>query len=63
MGAPNVAPLAIRQRGGAARFVAAWRNFQPEENPMSRAVRIDKHGGAEEMKIVDVTVGEQYMHA
>ena len=25
---------------------------------MSRAVRIDKHGGAEEMKIVDVTVSE-----
>ena len=25
---------------------------------MSRAVRIDQHGGAEQMKIVDVTVGE-----
>ena len=25
---------------------------------MTRAVRIDRHGGPEEMKIVDVTVGE-----
>ena len=25
---------------------------------MSRAVRIDRHGGPEEMKLVEVTVGE-----
>jgi NADPH2:quinone reductase len=32
--------------------------FNNEENSMSRAVRIDKQGGPEEMKIVDVSVGE-----
>src|SRR4051794_17931887 len=44
--------------GKPSRFVAAWRGIQPEETNMSRAVRIDQHGGPEEMKIVDVTVGE-----
>jgi NADPH2:quinone reductase len=29
-----------------------------EENGMSKAVRIDQHGGPEQMKIVDVSVGE-----
>src|SRR6476469_2945996 len=40
--------------------MARWRPpfCSPQETPMSRAVQIDQHGGPEQMKIVDVQVGD-----
>jgi NADPH:quinone reductase len=44
--------------GAAAHFMAGWRPAFHTRNIMTRAVRIDQHGGPEQMKVVDVTVGE-----
>src|SRR4051812_6995255 len=57
-------PRLYRPRGGARGCMAGWRpaprplQQHRGERDMTRAVQIDQHGGPEEMKFVDVQVGE-----